>query len=276
MSMPKWNTENPEAKKYLIDAAIYWIKECDIDGWRLDVSDEVSFSFWRDFKEAVRKCKKDFYTVAEIWNDPSKWINGGYFDAVMNYPLSRIILDFFNCEKPCPDVFTQKIMDRLMKFSDMQAKVQFNLLDSHDTARVLTLTDGNKLAMKNSFLFMMLLKGAPCIYYGTEVGLDGTIDPECRKPMVWSYEKQDKNLLNFFKKLISFRKEHNDLVQNAALFYSGNEDICCWKLSNGINELNIVYNSSCLDKKLNMKSIFSTCDYNVIDILPAKTVAVCS
>ena len=276
MYMPKWNTENPDARKYLIDAALYWIKECDIDGWRLDVADEVSFSFWREFRQAMRSFKKDFYILAEVWHDPSKWINGGYFDAVMNYPLGMLIQNFFNDEKPYPDKFTEGIFDRIMKFSDMHARVQFNLLDSHDTARALTLAKGDKLKLKNSFLFMMLMKGAPCIYYGTEVGMDGVMDPGCRKPMVWDGEKQDKDLLDFFKRLIIFRKGYNDLIQNASIFYTGNESISMWKLSFKKNELYIVYNFTDSSIKLNMEPIFITWNENVSNILPAKAVAVCS
>jgi len=276
MYMPKWNTENPDARKYLIDAAIYWIKECDIDGWRLDVADEVSFSFWKEFRQAVRQYKKDLYIMAEVWHDPSKWINGGYFDAVMNYPLGMLIQNFFNAEKPLPDRFTEDVFNRLMKFSEMHVRVQFNLLDSHDTVRALTLAKGDKLKLKNSFLFMMLMKGAPCIYYGTEVGIDGAKDPGCRKPMVWEEEKQDKDLLDFFNRIINFRKEYNDLIQNAAIFYTRNENICIWKLSYKKEELKIVYNFGDSDIKLNMESLLKTKNENVSNILPAKTVAVCS
>ena len=89
---------------------------------------------------------------------------GKYFDAVMNYPLGRVINDMFVAKTIVPDKFNQALVAKLMKFSDLHNRVQFNLIDSHDTARVLTQADGDKLGLKNAFLFMMLMKGAPCIY----------------------------------------------------------------------------------------------------------------
>ena len=56
--MPKWNNSNIEVQDFFIDIGLYWIKEFDIDGWRLDVSDEVSHDFWRRFRKAVKKLKK--------------------------------------------------------------------------------------------------------------------------------------------------------------------------------------------------------------------------
>jgi glycosidase len=93
--MPKWNTENPGTRKHLIDAAVYWIREYDIDGWRLDVSDEVSLDFWREFSRTVREAKTDCYIAGEMWHDVSNWPNPGYFSAAMKYPLGFAAADFF-------------------------------------------------------------------------------------------------------------------------------------------------------------------------------------
>jgi neopullulanase len=241
-NMPKWNTENPEARKYLIDVALYWIKECDIDGWRLDVSDEVSFSFWRAMREAVDAVKPDFYLLGEVWHDPSKWLNGGYFDAVMNYPLGHLIRDLFFTQKIGPDTFTQKLFAKLGRFSDMHNRVQFNLMDSHDTVRALTQAGGDKQALKNAFIFLFLMKGAPSIYYGTEVGMEGGGDPGSRGPMVWDAARQDKDLMEFFTRLFALRKKYNRLIQHADIIYSRKNNLCRWKLHNGCDALEIVYN----------------------------------
>jgi len=274
VNMPKWNTENPDARKYLIDAAVYWIKECDIDGWRLDVSDEVSFSFWRDFNAAIAEHKKDVYILGELWHDPAKWISGGYFDAVMNYPLGRTITNFFLGKQPDPDIFAKQLTGKLMKFSDLHTGVQFNLLDSHDTARLLTQANGDKLTVKNSFLFMMLMKGTPCIYYGTEIGMEGEHDPDCRRPMIWDEKKQDLNMLEFFKELIAIRKKYNKLVQNAKISYTRNKSLCCWTLAFENEQLQICYNSGTDEIKLDNQTLLLT-DNNVIGMLPGKTTAVC-
>ncbi|MCL2604855.1 MAG: glycoside hydrolase family 13 protein [Defluviitaleaceae bacterium] len=241
--MPKWNTENPEARQYLIDVALYWIKECGIDGWRLDVSDEVSFSFWRALREAVDAVKPDFYLLGEVWHDPSKWLHGGYFDAVMNYPLGHLIRDLFLTQKIKPDVFTQKLFSKLNNFSDTHNRIQYNLMDSHDTVRVLTQANGDKHAMKNAFTFLFMMKGAPSVYYGTEVGMEGNGDPGSRGPMVWDSARQDKDLMAFFKNIIALRKKYHALIQNADIIYTRQKNICRWKLSDGSDMLDIIYDT---------------------------------
>ncbi|MCL2188909.1 MAG: glycoside hydrolase family 13 protein [Defluviitaleaceae bacterium] len=242
-SMPKWNTENPAARQHLIDATLYWIKECDIDGWRLDVSDEVSFDFWRAVRKAVDGVKPDFYLVGEVWHDPSKWLNGGYFDAVMNYPLGYLLRDLFFTGKITPCEFTQKLFAKLTRLSDLHNQIQFNLMDSHDTVRALTQASGNKQALKNAFTFMYLMKGAPCIYYGTEIGMEGDGDPGSRAPMVWDEAKQDPDLKQFFTDLLALRKKHNALIQGADISYVKEKNLCRWTLSKGKKSLQIMYNT---------------------------------
>ncbi len=85
-SMPKLNTKNPEVKEYLLEVSAYWIKEFDIDAWRLDVANEVDQPFWREFRTTVKKIKPDLYILGEIWHDSMPWLRGDQFDAVMNYP----------------------------------------------------------------------------------------------------------------------------------------------------------------------------------------------
>ena len=274
-SMPKWNTEHPEVRQHLIDVGLYWINECDIDGWRLDVSDEVSFSFWHDFRKAINKVKPEVFVLGEVWHDPAKWLNGGYFDAVMNYYLGYLMRDLFAKGEITPDEFTQRLFAKLSRFSDIHKRVSFNLLDSHDTARILTQSGGNKLGCKNAFLFMMLMPGAPCIYYGTEVGMEGADDPDCRCPMIWDEAKQDLKLQTFFKKLIALRKEHNKLIQNAEISYVKEKNLCRWTLGKGSERLQLVYNISDSNIKLEETILLST-EEDVNGVLPAGVLALCT
>jgi neopullulanase len=244
--MPKWNTENPQARRYLLDAAVYWIRECDIDGWRLDVSNEVSFDFWRAFAAEVRAIKKDFYVVGEMWHEASDWINPGYFDAAMNYPLGFAIADFFLKKSITPEAFTGRLFQALSRYSDMHNRVAFNLLDSHDTARALTVADGDKLALRNAFAMLFLLPGSPCVYYGTEMGMSGGGDPECRAPMIWKENRQDKELLGFFKKLLAFRREYREIIDCGSIRYLMRDGVPYWEISGGGHRLTAVYAGNAL------------------------------
>jgi neopullulanase len=162
--MPKWNTENPQARRYLLDAAVYWIRECNIDGWRMDVADEVSLDFWQAFQKEVRTVKQDIYILGEMWHDASNWLNPGYFNAVMNYPLGFAIADFFLRKTIDPGEFTRRLFRTLTRYSDLHNRLAFNLLDSHDTPRALTVAGGDKLALRNACTLFFLLPGSPCLY----------------------------------------------------------------------------------------------------------------
>lgn len=205
--MPKLNTENPEVKEYLLKVAEYWIKEVGIDGWRLDVANEVDHQFWRDFRKVVKKANPDAYILGEIWHESSGWLQGDQFDAVMNYPFTEAVLDFIVRRSLDSAGYANAIGKQLSRYPQQASEVAFNLLDSHDTPRLLTLCEGNKDLMKLAAILLFTYSGTPCIYYGDEIGLDGDQDPGCRKCMEWDPAKQDLDLFAFYQKLIAIRKE---------------------------------------------------------------------
>jgi cyclomaltodextrinase / maltogenic alpha-amylase / neopullulanase len=209
--MPKLNTENTEVREYLLKAAKYWIEEIDIDGWRLDVANEVDHRFWREFRDVVKAAKPDAYILGEIWHDSMPWLQGDQFDAVMNYPVTDAALDFFARNQMDSLQFANAIGNQLAAYPLQVKEASFNLLGSHDTPRILTLCKNNKDRMKLAALFQFTYIGTPCIYYGDEIGLTGGNDPECRKCMEWDETKQDLNLLQFHQALISMRKNHSAL-----------------------------------------------------------------
>ena len=93
--MPKLNTNNPIMKEHLLKAARFWIDEYDIDGWRLDVSNEVGHQFWRDFRSTVKSAKIDTYIVGENWDNSNPWLQGDQYDGVMNYEILFPIWNYF-------------------------------------------------------------------------------------------------------------------------------------------------------------------------------------
>lgn len=209
--MPKLNTEHPEVKAYLLEVARYWIEEVGIDGWRLDVANEVDHAFWREFRQVVKKVNPEAYILGEIWHDSQPWLLGDQFDAVMNYPLTDAVLDFIAKDRIDAEQFANQINAVHAGYQQQVNEAAFNLLDSHDTPRLLTLCHGNKALMKLAALFQLTHSGTPCIYYGDEVGMAGGADPGCRKPMEWREDKQDRELFVFYQQLIALRKEHRAL-----------------------------------------------------------------
>ncbi|ADH98587.1 alpha-glycosidase [Salisediminibacterium selenitireducens] len=223
-AMPKLNTENPEVKAYLLEVARYWVEDIGVDGWRLDVANEVDHRFWREFRDTVKQANPEAYILGEIWHNSLAWLQGDQFDAVMNYPVTNSILDFFVKDDIDAETFMGRLDQMLIAYPKQANEVAFNLLDSHDTPRLLHIAEGNKDRMKLAALFQLTYMGAPCIYYGDEIGMDGGGDPGCRKPMIWEEDHQDKELFDFYKKLIRLRKDHKALRDGSFRFLSAAKD----------------------------------------------------
>ncbi|MFD3270576.1 glycoside hydrolase family 13 protein [Paenibacillus dendritiformis] len=209
--MPKLNTGHPEVKRYLLEVARYWVEEIGIDGWRLDVANEVDHQFWREFRQVVKQANPDAYILGEIWHDSMMWLQGDQFDAVMNYPFTDAVLNFFARQTTDARAFADSIGSILASYPQPVTEVSFNLLDSHDTPRLLTLCEGDVRPMKLAALFQFTYPGTPCIYYGDEIGLEGGPDPGCRKCMVWDEAEQDRGLFAFYQRIIALRRKHEAL-----------------------------------------------------------------
>ncbi|MBC1937821.1 alpha-glycosidase [Listeria grandensis] len=247
MHMPKLNTTNPDVQKYLLDIATYWVREFDIDGWRLDVANEVDHAFWKEFNKAVRTEKEDIYILGEIWHDSWAWLLGDEFDSVMNYPFTQTIIENFVEERIKPTKMVSGINEQLMRYQEQVNHVMFNMLDSHDTARLLTRCEGDKERAKLALAFMFAHTGSPCIYYGTEIGMDGADDPLCRKCMEWDEAKQDKEMLAFMKKLIAFRKVNQEILTYGDLEWHVVDDInriVTFSRTLGVKRLIFLFNQS--------------------------------
>ncbi|WP_283272062.1 glycoside hydrolase family 13 protein [Spiroplasma sp. SV19] len=207
LAMPKLNTNNPEVQNYLISVGKYWVEKYDIDAWRLDVANELSHEFLRCFKTAINE-QKAIYILGETWNIGLPWLNGEQVDAVMNYYFTDIILEYFITQKISLQDFSNKIKETLFLYPEQVTKIMFNCLDSHDTARVLTLAKNKIKLFKLAYLFLFICPGTPSIYYGDEIGLTGENDPLCRKCMNWNKKEWNIEIYNFFKQLINLRQQH--------------------------------------------------------------------
>ncbi|MBE1444549.1 alpha-glycosidase [Paenibacillus sp. OAS669] len=217
-SMPKLNTANPKVKHYLLDVVEYWTKEVGVDGWRLDVANEVDHHFWRDFRKVVKAANPEAYIVGEVWSDSLKWLMGDQFDSVMNYPFSNKLLEFFSASSMDGFTFANRMGGLLMRYPQQTNEVVFNMLCSHDTPRALTRVGGDKRRLKLCIVFLLTYMGTPCIFYGDEIGLTGKDDPDCRKCMEWDPDKQDRELYDFYKLLIGLRRKREALVKGSFRF----------------------------------------------------------
>jgi cyclomaltodextrinase / maltogenic alpha-amylase / neopullulanase len=229
-ALPKFNIRNAGVRDYLLDVARYWIT-FGSDGWRLDVPTEIDDdSFWQAFRRVVKAANPEAYVCGEIWYPAQRWLLGDQFDAVMNYPFSRAALGFFggrtlrrgyrpgNYElKPLSGSGFARQIELLHAQYDWEVnQAQLNLLDSHDTARALWIMGGDKSALRLCVLCQMTMPGAPCVYYGDEVGMSSAQDPFCRAAFPWHDERQwDLDLLAFYRRAIALRRRYPALRTGA-------------------------------------------------------------
>ena len=196
---------------YLLDATTYWLKDADVDGVRLDAPNEVPYWFWKLFNQRVKSVKPDAYICGEIWGNASDWVRPGVFDAVMNYAFFRDpVLKFIANGQGSASEFDATLAGGRLGYPSQAVAVQMNLIDSHDTVRFLTQAGGDVHRLMLACLFQMTYVGAPSVYYGDEVALEGQRDPDCRRPFPWTWEQDARRsaMHAWYTKLINLRDAH--------------------------------------------------------------------
>ncbi|GAA0314515.1 alpha-glycosidase [Bacillus carboniphilus] len=256
--MPKLNTQHPEVKKYLLDVARYWVEEFDIDGWRLDVANEIDHQFWREFRAAVKEIKPDLYILGEIWHDSIAWLRGDQFDSVMNYPFQTNVLDLFARKTITPKKFMENMTTVSYLYPETINKGLFNLVGSHDTPRILTECGEDKELTKLIFTLMLTYPGTPCIYYGDEVALTGGMDPGCRKCMPWDPTEQDQDMLAHIQSMIELRTKEPLLANEGSLSWQYDAEAISFKKSTENKEVFVIINPSDKSKTVELLSGLSS------------------
>ncbi|MBO5098012.1 MAG: alpha-glycosidase [Agathobacter sp.] len=215
--MPKTNLQNSDAADYFINVARYWVEKCDIDGWRLDVSDEISHKFWRKFRNALKEVKKDLLIIGEIWYHAEDFLDGDEWDTVMNYPFYFGMDDLFTKNRIRPSDFLGKMGYLEGNLHKDVIPVLWNLLDSHDTPRFIYRCGENVDKFKAAVALQLLWPGMPFVYYGDEYGLTGAQDPDCRRGMLWDEERQNQDIYAWYRKLIEMRKQYPCITEGRTI-----------------------------------------------------------
>ena len=258
--MPKLNTNNPEVRKFILKVLTKWVKEYDIDGIRLDVANEISHTLCKEMRIALKKLKPDIYILGEIWHDSTPWLRGDEFDSVMNYPFGDSIEQFWTDKNSTALDFEFAINRCYSMYMEQTSKVLFNLLDSHDTIRLINkLGDIHSFYQQMAILFTM--PGTVCIYYGTELVLEGGRDPDCRRCMPWKEIEQGKydDRIKIMKKLISLRNKYPAFRSNQYKFIRSKNDrvIIYERYSKNCKTRTVIINCSDIPYKLTKdKTIF--------------------
>lgn len=211
--MPKLNLRNDEVADYCISVARYWIEKCNIDGWRLDVGDEVSHAFWRRFRKAIKQTNPEALIIGEIWHHAEDFLDGEEWDTLMNYPFCFAIENFVANESITASEFLGQLGYIEGNYHKKVYPLLWNLIDSHDFSRFLYRCKENVDRFKLGVGLQLTWPGMPFIYYGDEYGMTGGADPDCRRGMVWDEAYQNKEVYQWYKKLIQIRKEYPALTE---------------------------------------------------------------
>jgi cyclomaltodextrinase len=218
-SLPKLRTSEAEVRELVCSVGRFWVQEYGTDGWRLDVANEVDHSLWRAFKAAVRGANPQAFLVGEVWDAALPWLRGDQFDSTMNYPLRTALLRYAGVngvaepldEHLSGDAFLDGIDRVRAAYPEPIHDLLYNLLGSHDEVRPLTALRDDRRAFAFSAALLYALPGIVSVYYGDEVGISGGKDPLNRAGMVWDESKQDRRLLDLFRRLGRLRRENREL-----------------------------------------------------------------
>lgn len=223
--MPKLNGNNKDVQAYCIEVAKHYLKEADVDGYRLDVSNELPHSFWIEFKKEVKKEKEDIFLIGECWYNAYSFLNSLEWDSSMNYASLFAAKEYFVNHTLSTKEFVYKLNSILVRYKENTNKMLLNLLDSHDISRFYEYLKPNKDLYLLSELFLISYIGLPMIYYGDEIFMEGGNDPFNRKGMEW--DSTEFNSIEFsllkkiyaLRKLDSFKKGEMKLEEKNGLLY---------------------------------------------------------
>ena len=243
-----------------------------IDGFRLDVADELSDEFIARIKSTLNSQNSSSILYGEVWEDASnkiaygtrkKYYLGGELDGVMNYPIRRGIIEYLR--SGAIDSLYYALTDVTDNAPDRIRNMQMNLLGTHDTERILTLFGGEsaqghtnsylatkrmndiergiaKRKLRMAYTILATLPGIPTIFYGDEAGLEGYSDPFNRMPYPWG--KEDSVLINHYRALGEIRKS-NSVYKDGSfeLYHQDERTLIFSRKKDALSYITIVNNS---------------------------------
>lgn len=234
--MPKLNYASEALRREMIEDEesifAYWLKPpFGADGWRVDVGNmlgrqdeqQINLELLRAIRSAVKRVSPEAYLMGENFFDAINQLQGDAWDAVMNYtgfadPILHWLTGFEQDALRCETVLKTDIPwdtatllqawhENLASIPWQIALQQFNLLDSHDTPRLLTVLHGDKALSRLAAIVQFTFPGVPCVYYGDEIGLVDEEGFASRNCFPWDEDQWDQESLEFYKKLIAMRRE---------------------------------------------------------------------
>jgi len=266
-TLPKLNYASEAVRKVMIDGEHsvirHWLRPpYRIDGWRLDVWNMTGRQAAHDSNHWIGKALQqvsleenpDAYIFGESFFDALENLQGDQLDAVMNYrgfanPVWRWLGGHVVDQPPLgprtayfrAEDTVHQMQHYLGSIPWVIARQQFNLLDSHDSQRILGAFDGDKALVRVAVALLFTFPGVPCIYYGDEIGMSGSQEKEShRYPMPWDESKWDMQTRDYFKQLIHLRRNADALINGGVQFLHADGDLLAFQRHSETDRLLIV------------------------------------
>ena len=241
----------------------YWLSK-GMDGWRLDVANEVSDETWQNFRDSVKALNSDAVIIGEIWDDATKYLMGDMYDSVMNYLFRNAATSF--AKGTSADQTSRELEKVRERYPEEAFYAMMNLVGSHDTTRLLSYLDGigddrnqkdfdsafptyegtSQLAKERQHLVAFLqftYAGAPTIYYGDEIGMVGSDDPDDRRAFEWGQGSQE--LVEYYARLAAIRNSYSALRTGAVeMLDTGSSSLMAYYR----DEILVIANNASTDK----------------------------
>lgn len=265
-SMPQFNLDNEDVKKYLFESCAFWVEKYHIDGWRIDVSSELGLELINEFCEEMRNINKDIIIVGENWKKSQKYLGPSGFNGITNYLLWwKAYVPFFIDKSMDVKEFANEIFECYFSYSHLAYCQCWNLISSHDLPRF-----KNRLKNDKDFellvLIQMLLPGSPIIYYGDEIGMNQGDDPKNRKYMEWG-KCGNNPIYDFYRKLIHIRNS-KEVLKTGLLkvkYYTEYPNVISFTRYNDKESVIIIINFGDSEVNINRNAICQeNTDYNDI------------
>ena len=275
-NMPKFDTGNPKVQEYFGDICAYWVSKWGIDGIRFDVGNEVSHRFLQYMNRRLKSINPELFLLGEIWMDSAEWLQGDEYDSVMNYPFFESLQNFWVDADATSRDFMYAMNRVYSLYPEQINRVLFNHLDTHDTMRSLTRC-GSLDVFRHQQTVLMTLPGSPCIYYGTEIAMEGGHDPDCRKTMPWQEIAEGKftDHQAFTKALIALRNTYPQLREETVVWHhdEANPRLVCYDRPGENETIRVYLNNTDKDIPISADPVFTYRYENAI--LKANGILIC-